>query len=48
MYVKRVLQTEGATVATSDGKTIAQVFQEAGIKVMNLQLKLNLFDKVSI
>jgi hypothetical protein len=43
MYVKRVLETEGSTVATTDGKTVAQVFQEAGIKVINLTLKLNSF-----
>ncbi len=33
MYVKQVLSNEGGTVVTSHGKTISQVFQEAGIKV---------------
>jgi adenosine deaminase len=33
MYVKQVLQNEGSTVATSDGKTVSQVFHQAGIKV---------------
>ncbi len=36
MYVKKVLLTEGSTVATSTGKTITQVFLEAGIKVKHL------------
>jgi AMP deaminase len=36
MYVKHALVHEGGTVATANGQTISQVFQEAGIKVILL------------
>jgi len=44
MYVKQTLKLKGDTVATSTGKTISQVFQEAGIKVHQWVVPVHLRD----